>query len=238
MSDSIPHRLSSLTIVLPFYNDAGTVNQMISDAYTIGARVTNQLTVIAIHGGASTDDTYTQILRAQSIHPDLQILDESRTDAGYAVIVAGLKLARTEWVFYTDGDAQYHLDDLTKLVQTQMQTGALVINGYKLRRHDLPHRIYLGALYALLVKYLLRLPIRDPHCDFRLIHTSLLTSWTPRAKGAAFIQDLIIHLKQQTPLWAEVGVHHYSRSYGRSNYSVFQLMRETIRGILQFCTYR
>ncbi|MEI7653006.1 MAG: glycosyltransferase family 2 protein [bacterium] len=238
MVASIPHQLTSLTIVLPFFNDAGTVTKMLDDAYLIGPQVTSQLPVIAIHGGPSSDDTYVKILSAKSTHPSLQILDESRSGRGYAVIATGLKMAQSEWVFYTDGDAQYDLKDLLKLVKAQSETGAEVVNGYKSHRQDSYMRVLAGGLYARLVRYILRLPIRDPHCDFRLIKTSLLADWHPRATGAAIIQDLITHLKRQTQRWAEVEVSHHERVYGTSNYTILQLARETLSGMLLFWRYR
>jgi glycosyltransferase involved in cell wall biosynthesis len=203
MPHSIPHpRLSSLTIFFPFFNDAGTVLEQIKDAYRVGGEVSQKLEVIAIHGGKSKDDTEMKLREAKILFPNLKILDESQSNKGYAVIATGLKTATSEWVFYTDGDRQYHVDDLRLLVNSQSETGALIVNGYKNIRHDSWVRRLAGNVYAHLVQVLLRLPIRDPHCDFRLISTSLLTDWQPRATGAAVIQDLLIHLKNKSSKWS------------------------------------
>jgi len=57
--DSMTEKLlSSLSIFFPFYNDEGTVERQITNAYTTGSIVTDNLEVIAIHGGASKDETF------------------------------------------------------------------------------------------------------------------------------------------------------------------------------------
>ncbi|MEI6327523.1 MAG: glycosyltransferase family 2 protein [Candidatus Roizmanbacteria bacterium] len=239
MSHSIPdHRLTSLTIFFPFYNDAGTVLEQIKDAYRVGGEVSQKLEVIAIHGGKSKDETEMKLNEAKILFPDLQIFDESQSDKGYAVIAIGLKKATSEWVFYTDGDRQYHVDDLKSLIETQFQTGAQMVNGYKEIRHDSWTRRLAGDLYARIMRVVLRLPVRDPDCDFRLISTALLIDWQPLATGAAIIQDLLIHLRNKSVRLSEVPVHHFGRTYGKSNYTVWKLTKETVSGMIRFWKYR
>lgn len=239
MTVSIPHpRLSSLTIFFPFFNDAGTVLEQIKDAYQVGSEISQKLEVIAIHGGKSTDDTEAKLREAKVLFPDLKIFDESQSDKGYAVITTGLRAATTDWVFYTDGDRQYHVEDLKLLVKSQSESGAQIVNGYKDVRHDSLSRRLAGNMYAHIVQTVLRLPIRDPHCDFRLISTSLLIDWQPRITGAAIIQDLLIHLKSKSSKWSEVPVHHFDRSYGKSNYTVWKLTKETLSGMIRYWKYR
>ena len=129
--------LESLTIFFPFYNDEGTVGRQIRLAFEIGKKFTNDLEVIAIHGGDSADQTFQKIKDLRKEFPELILIDKTENTEGYAVIKYGFKNARKKWVFYTDGDAQYHLEeDLEKLIKKQFSTKADVINGYKRSRED------------------------------------------------------------------------------------------------------
>lgn len=127
-------KLSSLSIFFPFYNDEGTVLEVISKAYEIGETLTKDLEIIAIHGGKSKDNTFAKIKEAQQKFPNLKIIDKSDNTEGYAVIKYGFKSATKEWIFYTDGDAQYDLGELKLLVSKYSETKADVINGYKTSR--------------------------------------------------------------------------------------------------------
>ena len=85
----------------------------------------------------------------------------------------GFANATKELVFYTDGDAQYDIDELAKLMPL-LTAEVDVVNGYKLKRSDSKRRIVLGALYKFLARLLFGLPIRDVDCDFRLLRRSAL----------------------------------------------------------------
>lgn len=222
--------LSSLSIFFPFYNDAGTVEKAITDAYEVGNTLTNKLEVIAIHGGSSKDDTWELIRQQGKKHPDLKIIDKRANIEGYAVIKHGFSTASNEWIFYTDGDLQYTLSDLPKLVEKQKSTGADVVNGYKVARGDSALRTLLGKMYQRLSRIVFQLPIRDTDCDFRLIRRSFLKNIRLKSKNASILPELIKKLQHSGATFAEVPVSHFKRSYGTSNYTPLGLFVEKLTG--------
>jgi len=224
-------RLSSFTIFFPFYNDAGTVEKMITEAFEEGSKSTNDLEVIALHGGASKDNTFDEIKKMKQKYPSLKIIDKSDNTEGYAVIKYGLKAATKDLVFYTDGDAQYSVkEDFHKLVELQIKTGADVVNGYKKVRGDNLIRTFLGNAYSLFSRALFRSPIRDMDCDFRLIKNNLLKKIELNSHDASILPELVTKLKLMKAKFAETPVHHYERSYGKSNYNPLQLTKEKLLG--------
>jgi len=225
------NKINSLSIVIPFLNDEATVTRQIICAYVIGKKITSDLEVIAIHGGNSRDNTYKKIKEMKIVYPDLKIVNKSKNKEGYAVIKYGFKKASKDWIFYTDGDAQYHLEeDLPKLVRKQMETDATIINGYKIRRHDSFLRVILGNIYRLLAKIIFKLPIKDVDCDFRLIKKSLLDKINLESRDSSILPELIKKLQFANGKFAEIPVSHYSRAYGKSNYKLFDLIKEKLIG--------
>src|SRR3989338_11668156 len=145
-------KLTSLSIFFPFYNDEGTVERQIENAYSTGRKASDDLEVIAVHGGNSKDGTFGKILEMKQKYPKLRIVDKKDNTEGYAVIKYGLAACNKDWIFYTDGDAQYHIEeDLPTLVTRQIESEADVVNGYKKNRGDSFIRVFLGNVYALLV---------------------------------------------------------------------------------------
>jgi glycosyltransferase involved in cell wall biosynthesis len=225
--------LISLSIFFPFFNDAGTVSKAISDAYKYGEQLTNKLEVIALHGGPSKDDTWEEILRQKQIHPRLKIIDKKDNTKGYAVIKYGFESAENDWIFYTDGDLQYSLADLPKLAEKQKETGADVINGFKVDRGDTLLRKIVGSAYQGLSKMLFQLPIRDTDCDFRLIRRSFFKKITLTAYKSSILPEMIKKLQRAGATFAEIPVRHNERSYGRSNYKMIHLFMEKAVGDIQ-----
>ena len=227
----LDQKLTSLTIFFPFYNDAGTVKKQVEDAYMFGGKVAEKLEVIAINGGTSKDNTLEEIKHLRETHPDLKIIDKSGNTEGYAVIKYGFKEAACEWVFYTDGDAQYRLEnDLRRLVDKQIETGADVVNGYKESRSDSAIRVFLGNLYERFSRFVFEIPIRDTDCDFRLVRKELLDKIDLVSTDASILPELIKKLELVGAKFAEVSVSHFPREYGVSNYTAIQLLKEKFLG--------
>lgn len=223
-------KLKSLSIVFPFYNDAGTVRKAIDEAYKYGRRIADDLEVIAIHGGKSKDNTFGEIKKMKKKYKNLIIVDKTRNKESYAVIKHGFYRASKEWVFYTDGDLQYDLQDLDKLVDKQTQTKKDVINGFRTKRGDNIIRVFFGGVYRTLTKPLFKLPIRDFTCDFRLIRNSYLKKLKLETKDASILLEFIKKLEFAGAKFAEVKVNHYPRTYGVSTYTLFRLIKERILG--------
>ncbi len=223
-------KLQSLTIFFPFFNDAGTVSAAISDAYKYGRGVANNLEVIAIHGGASTDNTFEKIKNEKKKHPDLIIINKTNNTERYAVIKYGFYKATKEWIFYTDGDLQYSLKELYKLIKKQWESDADAVNGYRQQRSDNLIRVWGGGIYRLIVKVLFKLPIDDLECDFRLIRATFIKKIRLQSRNASILLELIKKLESLGAKFAQVAVHHYPRSYGKETYSSFSLLKEKIPG--------
>lgn len=215
-----------MTIVFPFYNDAGTVQLAIDQAYKYGKKVTKNLEVIALHGGNSKDETWSEILKQKQRYPRLKILNKKRNTEGYAVIKHGLKAATKDWVFYTDGDLQYKMAELPALVRKVRRHDVTVVNGYKISRGDNLKRELFGSVYQQLAWWLFQLPIQDIDCDFRLIKTSLLKKIRLEASHSSVLPELIKKLEWAGAHFAEVPVLHLPRRYGHSNYRPWKLAWE------------
>lgn len=223
-------KLRSLSIFFPFYNDEGTVRIQIEQAYKIGKETSEDLEVIAIHGGNSRDNTFSMIKEMKKEFPNLVIVDKSDNKEGYAVIKYGFEAATKDWVFYTDGDAQYHLNELPLLVEEQFKTNVDVVNGYKKNRNDGFIRFILGDIYARFSRFIFELPIKDTDCDFRLIRKSFLSKIKLVSQDASILGELIKKLEIAGAKFVEIPVSHYARIYGRSNYTAWNLLKEKFIG--------
>lgn len=227
-------KLASLSIFFPFLNDEGTVERQVKAAFKTAKEVAHDIEIIAIHGGRSRDNTWKKLNEMRKHFPQLLIINKEDNCEGYAVIKHGFKKASKDWIFYTDGDAQYHLEeDLPKLIEKMQATGADVVNGYKKIRHDDTIRIILGKLYSNCSRRLFGLPIRDTDCDFRLIRKSVADKISLESTDSSILPELIVKLNQVKARFAEVAVCHYPREYGKSNYTPFSLLKEKVMGDLK-----
>ncbi len=92
------------------------------------------------------------------------------------------------------------------------------MNGYKLERHDPAHRVWIGSVYNFCARLLFRIRIRDIDCDYRLIRRSLLDKIHLTSTSGTICVELVRKLELSGCRVAEIGVHHYERLYGRSQF--------------------
>ncbi len=165
-------QLSSLTVFYPCYNDGGTIATMIIRAMQVAPTVTDDFEVLVINDG-SEDDSALVLNEMLTIYPErLRVVHERRPSGYGGVLRKGFSLSRRDWVFYTDGDAQYDPRHLVVLAD-RARDGIDIINGYKIKRRDPLHRIWIGLAYQYFVKLAFGLKIRDVDCDFRLMRRSI-----------------------------------------------------------------
>lgn len=220
-SSSTPQRLSSLSIFFPCYNDGGTIASLVLAALETARQFTNDYEVIVVDDG-STDmsrDILRQLKEEFPQHVKLVFHERNRGYGG--ALRSGFATASKEWVFYTDGDAQYDPRELSLLVE-KVRPDVDVVQGYKIKRHDPLHRIVIGKLYHYMMKLMFNLKIRDVDCDFRLIRKSVLDRIQLTQDSGVICLELVRKLQSAGARFEEVGVSHYFRMYGKSQFFNFR----------------
>ena len=217
--------MAGLTIFFPCYNDAGTICSLVSAADIVAREYTEDYEIIVVDDG-STDNSR-ELLREQTHrYPRLRLVLHDKNQGYGGALRSGFAHAAKEYIFYTDGDGQYDVFELRKLLPV-LQDGVDIVNGYKIERQDPLHRIIVGRLYVILMRLLFRFRVRDVDCDFRLLRRSILDGITLRHNSGVICLELVKKLEISGYRFAEFPVHHYHRTYGRSQFFNFRRLATT-----------
>ena len=163
---------------------------------------------------------------------DLLVASAGENDVKFVLLSSGFAAATKDLFFYTDGDGQYDVRELPLLLAALTPNVGLV-NGYKLERHDPWHRIVIGKVYNQFARLLFRIRLRDIDCDFRLIRRELLQSLKLTSTSGTICVELVRKIELSGCGVAEVGVHHYSRLHGRSQFFRLQSLANTLAQLLR-----
>jgi glycosyltransferase involved in cell wall biosynthesis len=217
----------SISVFFPCYNDAGTIAAMVIRAMQTLREITDNYEVIVVNDG-SVDDS-PQILNELSCILPSEFRSITHTkNAGYGgVLRAGITAAKKEWIFYTDGDAQYDARELRLLVE-KISADVDFINGWKIKRRDPFHRIVIGVLYQYFMKLLFGLKIRDVDCDFRLMRREIFDVVQLESNTGTITFEMVKKVQDAGYHFAEVPVHHYYRQYGESQFFNFSRVGATL----------
>jgi glycosyltransferase involved in cell wall biosynthesis len=210
-------KFPSLSVFFPAYNDAPSIGTLVRRTFEVLREHVADYEVIVVNDGSQ--DKTAEVLQklAAEFAPFLRVVTHAENRGYGAALRSGFAAAKKDFVFYTDGDGQYDVGELPKLLDRMLPATGLV-NGYKLERQDPPHRIWIGNIYNFCARLLFRIRIRDIDCDYRLIRRSLLERVRLNCTSGTICVELVRKLELSGCDIAEVGVHHYPRLHGRSQF--------------------
>jgi glycosyltransferase involved in cell wall biosynthesis len=208
--------VEAISVFFPCFNDEQTIASMVTLALGTIDRLGVDGEVIVINDG-STDGSAQVLADLAAREPRMRIVTHDHNSGYGAVLLSGFGAAEKQWVFYTDGDAQYDPTELELLVR-QAGYDVDVVQGYKLRRADGLLRRVIGRVYHRFVAFFFGLTIRDTDCDFRLIRHAMLDKIELHHTTGVICVELVRKLQDAGAVFTEVGVHHYRRVYGRSEF--------------------
>ncbi len=217
----------SITVFFPCYNDAGTIGVMIMRAIQTLREVSDDYEVLVINDG-STDDSRLILEELSRLYPrELRFKNRERPSGYGGVLRAGFAWASKEWVFYTDGDAQYDARELKVLVD-KISDDVDLVNGYKIKRRDPLHRIIIGWLYQYFIKVIFGLKLSDVDCDFRIMRRRIFDVVELESTTGTITFEMMKKFQDAGARMIEVPVNHYYRQYGESQFFNFPRVAQTL----------
>lgn len=205
-----------ISIFFPVFNDEKTIGALVSQALDLLPTLTDDYEVLVVNDG-SADATQEVLEELTRVSDHVKVVRHEQNLGYGAALRSGFAHASKALIFYTDGDGQYDVHELARLLP-HMTDACDVVNGYKLSRSDPAHRKIAGDIYNRLARLFFRLPIRDVDCDCRLIRRRAIRSISLASSSGAVCVEMVYKLRRGGCAFAETPVHHYPRAHGRSQF--------------------
>jgi glycosyltransferase involved in cell wall biosynthesis len=215
----------SITAFFPCYNDELTIADMVLKAGETLRQISDDFEVVVINDG-SQDGSARALAELQRTCPYLRVITHEANRGYGGALRSGFGAARKELVFYTDGDAQYDPAELLTLYEL-LTPDVDVVQGWKIQRHDAFYRRVIGRAYHQVMRLLFNLHVRDVDCDFRLIRRRVLESFPLTSDSGSITVELMARIEREGWTIREVGVNHYARPYGSSQFFSFGRIAQT-----------
>ncbi len=221
-------KLSSLSIILPCYNEEKNIKTMVLAAENISKKIAKDFEILVINDG-STDKTEKIALKLSDKIKQLKVITQENQGYGGA-LKTGFKNTSKDWIFFTDADLQFNLNELLKFLSHTDNFD--FIFGYRINRADGFYRLLIAKMLKIWNKLWLNFPlnIKDIDCAFKLMKRKSFESIGPiYSSGAMISTEFILKINKKGYKIKQIGVKHYPRIYGHSTGSNFKVIWKAIQ---------
>lgn len=203
-----------LSIVLPAFNEEGSIERAVREAVAGALKVTPDYEVVAVNDG-SRDGTGTILTRlADEMAPRLRVI-EHPVNLGYGVALRdGFRASRGRLVFYTDSDNQFDLGELAALIPLMEEHDAVL--GYRLDRQDPWLRKFVSGGFNHLSSLAFGMRVRDLNCSFKLFAGEVIRGLPLDSRDFFIDTEIVARIHRGGFRYIQKGVRHYPRTAGRS----------------------
>ncbi len=221
----------SLSVFFPAYNDAPSLPGLLASTFEVLNKHVDDFEVIVVNDG-SHDNTSAVLHALREVHGSrLRIVEHARNRGYGGALNSGFASATKDFVFYTDGDGQYDVRELPRLLMLCRPDIGLV-NGIKLKRHDPRHRIWIGKVYNNFARLVFGISLSDIDCDFRVIRRSVLERIRLESTSGTICVELVKKIELTGTGVIETYVSHLPRLHGRSQFFRLKSLATTLRQLL------
>ncbi|HTK46029.1 MAG TPA: glycosyltransferase family 2 protein [Patescibacteria group bacterium] len=221
-------RLVELSYFFPAHNEAANLRGLVEEALETLPGLAEAFEIVIVDDG-SKDETPRLADELAGAHPQVRAVHHP-TNLGYgAALRSGFAAARYANLAFTDGDRQFKVADLGRLIERLDAGDVDAVVGYRIRRADPLVRTVYARLYRLANLLFFGLTVRDVDCACKLFRRSALEGVNVESGGAFFSAELLIKLRAAGRRLAEVGVPHYPRTAGSPTGAKPQVVFRAVR---------
>jgi glycosyltransferase involved in cell wall biosynthesis len=226
-SGSDTPRCAELSWFFPAHNEAQNIEPLVEEALRELPRLAERFEIICVDDG-SRDGTGEIADRLAAEHPDVVRVVHHPVNRGYgAALRSGFGAARFPLVCFTDGDRQFRIADLGRLLERMDEPvdprgdpqgpRPDVVVGYRIKRADPAIRLAYARTYRACLRLFFGLRLRDVDCACKLFRREALEGIRLESGGAFLSAELLIKLRATRRTVVEVGVPHHPRPAGRAS---------------------
>jgi glycosyltransferase involved in cell wall biosynthesis len=229
-------KIDSLSIMFPLYKDSLTVEKMIMKSLKICKKITNNYEIIVVDDGCP-EKSGLLAKKFTKKNKKIKVIFHKKNLGYGSALKTGFKNCKKKWIFQTDGDAEYDVNDLKKL--TKFTDVSDLIITYRLKKKYNTNRIIISWIYNFILRSIFFTKFKDISTGSRLIKKNLFKKINLSSNSPFVGAELAIKSKYNGFRINEVGIHTYPRTFGSgSSVSLKNILLTIIDMIKMFLKFK
>lgn len=182
-----------ISVIMPAYNESGHIYKNIKETFEVFQKTRRGFEIIVVDDG-STDSTCEEAERAASEVPGVKVVHYALNNGKGNALKEGFRHATGDYVVFLDSDLDLHPGQLHRLFRVMRNCRADVVIGSKHHprsKLDYPAaRKVISRVYALILKALFNLPLRDTQTGLKVFNIDVLKKVFPKVLSKRYAYDL------------------------------------------------
>ena len=220
-----------LSVFFPAYYDEKNIGKVVDKAVEVLEDLKLKDYEVTIIEDGSPDNTAAAADELAAKYPKVNVIHHEKNKGYGATLWEGFITAKFEYVFYTDGDNQFDLEELRKFVALLPFSDMVV--GYRKKKQYSPYRKLTSFVYNVILRYAFDIDYIDIDCAFKIIKTDLFKKIKVNTKDAFIDAEIMIRAELLGYTFTELGVKHLPRVDGVSTAARPSIIFRTIREIIE-----
>ena len=224
-------RLSSVSFFCPAYHDEGNLPLLIPKVHKLLQEITDTFEIIIVEDG-SPDKTAEVADQLAKQFSNVRVIHHEKNQGYGAALRDGFLNAQYDYIFYTDGDNQYDVNEFKPYFKHLKDYD--ILNGYAIKKAVTPRRLVQSIVFNALTNILFFSWFKDVNCSIKMYKSSVIKSMDIKCFSAFIDAEMLIKAKRLKFKIFDVPVTHYERKTGLASGSKFNVIWDTIKDMVRF----
>ena len=201
----------NISLFFPVYNDEKTIERMVLKSIDVLEDISENYEIIIINDG-SPDKSGVIADDMASKYTFIKVIHHKQNKGYGAAIKSGFENAIYEWVCFTDGDDEYDVYDLKKMIALKDYYDLIITFRYvKLYSN---FRIFVSGIYNKLFRWVFRTNYRDISTGLRLMRKSVFEELTIISDSPFIGAEVTLRTMLKGYRVGEMGIQTFPREFG------------------------
>ena len=207
-------KVQSISLMFPLYKDKSTVELMIKKSSSILKKLKRKYEIIIVDDGCP-ENSGKLALKIAKKFSNIKIFFHKKNLGYGAALKTGLKKCKNDWIFMIDGDAEYDVNDLPRLLNVSKNYDLVIT--YRYKKKYATSRIIISWVYNAILRLIFNIKFRDISTGSRLVSRKLIKRIKLKSNSPFVGAELAIKAGLAGYKVGEIGIHTYPRTFGKGS---------------------
>ena len=223
--------LPEVSLFFPVYNDQHTIRALALSAREMLLRSSSKFEIIIIDDGSPDQSGQIADHLSAEFPLEISVIHHSKNLGYGASLKTGIAATQYEWICMIDGDNEYDVLDLEKMLN--LRHFYLLVIAFRYKKLYSTKRIFISFIYNLVLRFLFRTRFRDISTGIRLINRSILGDIAITSNSPFVGAELAIKANLRGYPIGELGIQTFPRTFGAGSAVTFRNIVKTIKDMLR-----